>query len=119
MKVLVIGGDGYCGWATALHLSNRSYDVGILDRLIRRHWDAKLGVESLTPIAPIQQRLQRWPIVIGKAIALLIGDTHPYEFLQQAMLQFDPDAVVQFGKPGSNSLLDYLASPCEEISASG
>jgi len=48
MKVLVIGGDGYCGWATALYLSNRGYQVGILDSLVRRHWDLELGVESLT-----------------------------------------------------------------------
>ena len=46
MKVLVIGGDGYCGWATALYLSNRGYDVGILDSLVRRHWDLELGVET-------------------------------------------------------------------------
>ena len=59
MKVLVIGGDGYCGWATALHLSNRGYEVGIIDSLVRRYWDAQLGVNTLTPIAPIQQRIQR------------------------------------------------------------
>ncbi len=47
MRVLVIGGDGYCGWATALHLSNRGYEVGILDSLVRRYWDLQLGCEYL------------------------------------------------------------------------
>lgn len=56
MKALVIGGDGYCGWATALHLSNKGYDVAILDNLARRHWDDKLGVNTLTPIASIQKK---------------------------------------------------------------
>jgi UDP-sulfoquinovose synthase len=69
MKVLVIGGDGYCGWATALHLSNRGYEVAILDNLVRRHWDNELQVETLTPIAPIQHRLQRWQLSCSLAIS--------------------------------------------------
>ncbi len=74
MKVLVIGGDGYCGWATALYLSNQGYEVGILDSLVRRHWDLELGVETLTPMATIHQRLQRWHDLTGKSIELFIGD---------------------------------------------
>jgi UDP-sulfoquinovose synthase len=101
MRVLVIGGDGYCGWATALHLSNRGYDVGILDSLVRRHWDNELCVETLTPIAPIQQRLQRWQDLTGKSIDNYVGDICNYEFLQRTMLQFQPDAVVHFGEQRS------------------
>jgi UDP-sulfoquinovose synthase len=101
MKVLVIGGDGYCGWATALHLSNRGYEVGILDSLVRRHWDMELCIETLTPIAPIQQRLQRWKDLTGKTIDLFVGDINNYEFLKQAMLQFAPDTVVHFGEQRS------------------
>ncbi len=101
MKVLVIGGDGYCGWATALYLSNRGYDVGILDSLVRRHWDNELGVETLTPIASIQQRLQRWHDLTGKSIDLLIGDITNYEFLKKALHQFEPEAIVHFGEQRS------------------
>lgn len=101
MKVLVIGGDGYCGWATALYLSNKGYDVGILDSLVRRHWDAELCTETLTPIAPIQTRLQRWKDLTGKTIDLFIGDINNYEFLKQAMLTFQPDSVVHFGEQRS------------------
>ena len=101
MRVLVIGGDGYCGWATALHLSNRGYEVAILDSLVRRHWDMELCVETLTPIAPIQQRLQRWKDLTGKTIDLFIGDINNYEFLKQAMLKFQPEAVVHFGEQRS------------------
>ncbi|MCY7272208.1 MAG: NAD-dependent dehydratase, partial [Phormidesmis sp. CAN_BIN44] len=85
MKVLVIGGDGYCGWATALYLSNRGHEVAILDSLVRRHWDMELCVETLTPIAPIQQRLQRWHGITGKSIELFIGDITNYEFLSKAL----------------------------------
>jgi UDP-sulfoquinovose synthase len=101
MKVLVIGGDGYCGWATALHLSNRGYEVGILDNLIRRHWDAKLGVDTLTPIAPIHQRIQRWQDLTGKPIDLFVGDITDYDFLSKAFRQFQPEAIVHFGEQRS------------------
>ena len=80
MKALVIGGDGYCGWATALHLSNKGYEVAILDSLARRHWDDKLGSQTLTPIAPIQKRIQRWYELTGKKIELFIGDITNYDF---------------------------------------
>ena len=101
MKVLVIGGDGYCGWATALYLSNRGYEVGILDSLVRRHWDNELGVETLTPIAPIQQRLQRWKDLTGKSIDLFIGDITNYEFLTKTLHKFQPNALVHFGEQRS------------------
>lgn len=101
MKVLVIGGDGYCGWATALYLSNRGYDVGILDSLVRRHWDNELGIETLTPIAPIQQRLQRWKDLTGKSIELFIGDITNYEFLKKTLHQFEPNSLVHFGEQRS------------------
>jgi UDP-sulfoquinovose synthase len=101
MKVLVIGGDGYCGWATALYLSNQGHEVGILDSLVRRHWDNELCIDTLTPIAPIKQRLQRWKDITGKQIALFIGDITNYEFLNKSMEQFQPDAIVHFGEQRS------------------
>ncbi|NJN04609.1 MAG: NAD-dependent epimerase/dehydratase family protein [Leptolyngbyaceae cyanobacterium SL_1_1] len=101
MRVLVIGGDGYCGWATALYLSNQGHDVAILDSLVRRHWDMELCVETLTPIAPIQARLQRWQDLTGKSIDLFVGDINNYSFLQGAMLKFEPEAVVHFGEQRS------------------
>lgn len=101
MKVLVIGGDGYCGWATALYLSNRGYEVGIIDSFVRRHWDNELGVQTLTPIALIQQRLQRWQDLKGKAIELFVGDITNYEFLHKALHQFEPSAIVHFGEQRS------------------
>lgn len=101
MKVLVIGGDGYCGWATALYLSNRGYEVGILDSLIRRHWDLELGADTLTPISSIQKRIQRWQDLTGKSIDLFIGDINNYEFLCHTLHQFAPEAVVHFGEQRS------------------
>ncbi len=101
MKVLVIGGDGYCGWATALHLANKGYQVGILDSLGRRHWDAKLQVETLTPIAPIQRRIERWYELTGQSIDLFLGDITNYDFLSKALRQFEPETIVHFGEQRS------------------
>ncbi len=101
MKVLVIGGDGYCGWATALHLANKGYEVGVLDSLVRRHWDNEIGVATLTPIASIQDRIYKWQAVSGQKIDLFIGDITNYEFLQSAFRRFEPEALVHFGEQRS------------------
>ncbi len=63
MRVLVLGGDGFCGWPTALHLSARGHEIGIVDNLSRREIDAELGVQSLTPIAPLATRIAAWRAV--------------------------------------------------------
>jgi UDP-sulfoquinovose synthase len=101
MKVLVIGGDGYCGWATALYLSERGYEVAILDSLVRRHWDAELCIQTLTPIAPIQQRVGRWEELTGKSLPLYIGDINNYSFLTATLQEFKPDSIVHFGEQRS------------------
>ena len=98
MRVLIVGGDGYCGFATAMYLSRRGHEVGILDSLIRRHWDNELGIESLTPISPMRKRLQRWHELTGKQIPFYMGDVCNYPFLVNAMREFGPDAIVHFGE---------------------
>jgi len=101
MRVMVIGGDGYCGWATALHLSNRGYDVAVLDNMVRRHWDLKLGVETLTPIRRMEERIDRWRDLSGRTIEMLTGDVCDYPFLAGAIEQYKPDAIVHFGEQRS------------------
>ena len=71
MKIMVLGGDGFCGWPTALHLSNLGHDVVIVDNLSRRKIDIELEVESLTPIAHMSTRLEAWKAVSGKEITLI------------------------------------------------
>ena len=100
-KVMVVGGDGYCGWATALHLSNKGYEVAIVDSLVRRLFDQQLGIDSLTPISSIHNRLRRWKALTRKDIELYIGDICDFEFLSEAFKSFEPDAVVHFGEQRS------------------
>jgi UDP-sulfoquinovose synthase len=101
MRVLVIGGDGYCGWATALYLSNRGYEVAILDSYIRRLWDLQLGVSSLTPIAQLEQRVDRWRGLTGKDIPIFVCDVTNYQALISCMRRFEPEAIVHFGEQRS------------------
>lgn len=84
-----------------MHLSKRGYEVGILDSLARRHWDRQLLIDTLTPIAPIETRLQCWRRITGKAIALYVGDLTDYEFVKSSMQQFEPDTIVHFGEQRS------------------
>jgi UDP-sulfoquinovose synthase len=101
VKVLIVGGDGYCGWATVLYLSEQGYEVGIVDSLVRRHWDLSLGLDTLTPIAPIRHRVDRWYELTGRRIELYIGDINDYPFVQRTMREFEPESIVHFGEQRS------------------
>ena len=98
MKITVLGGDGYCGWATALYLSKQGHAVSIVDNFSRRQWDHELGVETLTPIRPLTERLRVWKALTGLDIELFSGDVTEYDFLSSVMQQIEPDAVVHFAE---------------------
>jgi len=100
-KIAVLGGDGYCGWATALYLSRRGHSVAIVDNFVRRQWDHELGVETLTPIRPLAERIRTWQALTGNAIELFVGDVTDYEFLSSVVRSFEPDAVVHFAEQRS------------------
>ena len=101
MRVLVLGGDGYCGWPTALHMSARGWSVGIADNCSRRLWDAQLGVSTLTPIRSIEERLAAWTERSGQTIPLYRGDVADYDFLSEIVRAFAPDAIVHFAEQRS------------------
>src|SRR3569623_416366 len=99
MRVLILGGDGFCGWPTALHLSARGWDVAIVDNGSRRRIDAELGAGSLTPIAPLAVRLAAWREVSGREIAahdLTVG--RDYGDLLALLKSYRPDAIVHFAE---------------------
>ena len=98
MRVAVLGGDGYCGWATALYLSKKGHSVAIVDNFIRRQWDHELGVQTLTPIRTLAERLRVWQELAGKQIELFVGDVTDYDFLSSCIESFAPDAVVHFAE---------------------
>lgn len=101
MKIAVLGGDGYCGWATALYLSARGHSVSIIDNFARRQWDHELGVQTLTPIRSLVERLRTWQQLSGKTIDLHVGDITDYEFLALIIQEQEPEAVVHFAEQRS------------------
>ena len=99
MRVLVLGGDGFCGWPTSLYLSDRGHDVTILDNLSRRNIDNELEVGSLTPIRPIGERVQVWEEVSGKRIGFVNTDlATEYDRLVKVIGEIQPDAIVHFAE---------------------
>jgi UDP-sulfoquinovose synthase len=99
MKVLVLGGDGFCGWPTSLHLSDKGHDVIVVDNLSRREIDLELEVESLTPIRPMGERIRTWKELTGKEIGFVRLDlAEEYERFLELLRDERPDAVVHFGE---------------------
>ncbi len=98
MKIAVLGGDGYCGWATALYLSRKGHAVSILDNFSRRQWDHELGVQTLTPIRPLSDRLRVWQELTGNVIEAFTGDVTDYDFLSSTIKTLEPDAVIHFAE---------------------
>jgi UDP-sulfoquinovose synthase len=98
MKVLVLGGDGYCGWPTSLHLSDAGHEVVIVDNFVRRTIDHELGAESLTPIADPKERVKAWWEVSGQTIGLEYGDLLDWEFVSEVVQRQQPDAIVHYAE---------------------
>jgi UDP-sulfoquinovose synthase len=101
MKIAILGGDGYCGWATALHLSSKGHTVAIIDNFARRQWDFELGVQTLTPIRPLPERLSVWQQLTGRTIETFVGDITDYEFIASTISSFKPDTIVHFAEQRS------------------
>ncbi|QZY28146.1 phosphoadenylyl-sulfate reductase [Nocardioides coralli] len=99
MRVLILGGDGFCGWPTALHLSAQGHEVAIVDNLSRRKIDIELEVSSLTPIRHMGERLRAWQEVSGKEIAFHDIDVAiNYQRLLDLLEDWQPDALVHFAE---------------------
>ena len=101
MRVLVAGGDGFCGWPTALYLSAQGHDVFIADNFSRRRWDEELGTESLTRISDLKTRVARWKELTGQEIGVAVGDLTDERFVHELIGGFEPEALVHFAEQRS------------------
>ncbi|HEX4106921.1 MAG TPA: NAD-dependent epimerase/dehydratase family protein [Solirubrobacteraceae bacterium] len=101
MRILILGGDGYLGWPTALHLSARGHEVAVVDNYARRRWHLERGTDSLTPIASLPDRLDVWLQVSGHEIMPFVGDVKDPEFLEEVIATFLPEGVVHYAEHSS------------------
>ena len=101
MNILVLGGDGYLGWPTALYLSRKGHRVGVVDNFARRGYDLEMGVDTLVPISSLQQRVRRWNELSGNDIDVFVGDLTDPTFVSETLATFEPDTVVHFAEQRS------------------
>jgi UDP-sulfoquinovose synthase len=101
MRVLVLGGDGYLGWPTAVHLSDCGHTVAVADNFARRGYDHELGVDSLVPIEPLQVRVRAWSELSGQRIETFSGDITDAAFTRELLQGFRPEAVVHYAEQRS------------------
>jgi len=109
LKILILGGDGYLGWPTAMYLSNRGHQVGVLDNFAKRRWEMELNVEPLIPILTLHDRIKVWGEVTGRTVELFVGDLRHYEVVKNVVQTFKPDAIVHYGEQPSApySMMDH------------
>jgi UDP-sulfoquinovose synthase len=98
VRILILGGDGYLGWPTALHLSAVGHEVGVADNFVRRRYDTELGVESLVPVPPLDERVESWGRISGKQVAMYVGDLCDAAFVHDMVRDFDPDTIVHYAE---------------------
>jgi UDP-sulfoquinovose synthase len=98
MRVLVLGGDGYLGWPTAMNLSAHGHEVAVADNYLRRQLVTRSGSDSLTPILTLPQRAAAWQEVSGRTIDVHLIDLCDYDSVNRMVRDFHPDAVVHYGQ---------------------
>jgi UDP-sulfoquinovose synthase len=101
VRILVLGGDGYLGWPTALHLSTEGHEIAIADNFVRRQYDRELNVESLVPILTLDDRVALWREITGRNLTTYVGDLTDASFVDHLIADFAPDTVVHFAEQRS------------------
>jgi UDP-sulfoquinovose synthase len=98
MRILILGGDGYLGWPTAMYLAAQGHDVAAVDSFHRRLWDHELGADSLLPILSLQDRVALWASLGKSPIKAFVGDITDWEFVEHVFASFEPDAIVHYAE---------------------
>ncbi len=101
MRVLILGGDGYLGWPTAMHFSAEGHEVAVLDSFIKRRWEMELGVEPLIPTPPLHRRVRLWKEITGKEIEIYTGCLTEGRLVYKVFEEFRPEAVIHFAEQPS------------------
>jgi UDP-sulfoquinovose synthase len=101
MRVLILGGDGYLGWPTAMRFSGSGHDVAVVDNFARRRWVEEAGSHSLTPIGTLEERIEAWRDVSGNQIDSYVGDIAEGGFIGEILRDFEPSVIVHYGEQPS------------------
>lgn len=117
MKVLILGGDGYLGWPTAMYLSKRGHEVGVVDNFAKRRWEKEVNAEPLIPILPLEERVNLWRETTGRSIHLMAADLCEYPLVREILRVFQPEAIVHYGEQPSApfSMMDHLHTVLTQV----
>ncbi len=98
MRILILGGDGYLGWSTAMYFSKRGHEVAVADNFLRRRMHLERGTDSLTPILSLHERVRAWQAITGKTITMHVGDLLDWDFVAKVFREFQPDTIIHYGE---------------------
>ncbi len=101
MKILILGGDGYLGWPTAMYLSKRGHQVSVADNFIKRKWEMERGIEPLIPTMPLYRRIRLWKETTGHDMELFVGDMTNARFVYNLIETTKPDAIIHYAEQPS------------------
>ena len=101
MRVLVLGGDGYLGWPTAMHFSSAGDEVWVADNFAKRQWELEEGVEPIAPVPTLHRRVRRWKELTGKTIELRVGDLTNHRFVYNLFQAAQPEVIIHYAEQPS------------------
>ncbi|MGH2965173.1 MAG: NAD-dependent epimerase/dehydratase family protein [Solirubrobacterales bacterium] len=101
MRILILGGDGYLGWPTAMRLSQRGHEVSVVDNFARRRWHVQHSTDSLIPIRPLAERIDAWHAASGHEISSFVGSIEDAEFMDAVLTDMAPETIVHYGEQPS------------------
>jgi UDP-sulfoquinovose synthase len=101
MRILILGGDGYLGWPTAMRFSKQGHEVSVVDNFSRRRWHTENSTDSLTPIRSLDDRIEAWGEASGREIRSFVGSIEDHEFLERVIDATLPEAIVHYGEQPS------------------
>ncbi len=101
MRILILGGDGYLGWPTAMHFSARGHEISVVDNFSRRRWHLQNSTDSLTPIGSLADRVDAWRELTGNEVRPFVGSIEDAEFIDEVLAETLPEAIVHYGEQPS------------------
>ncbi|MCP9485403.1 MAG: NAD-dependent epimerase/dehydratase family protein [Gaiellaceae bacterium MAG52_C11] len=102
MRILVLGGDGYLGWPTAMYFSQLGHEILVVDNLAKRQWEAEIDSIPLQALPTLRHRVRLWEEVTGKEIGVAVGDiAENHRFVYDTFGDFEPEAVIHYAEQPS------------------
>ena len=101
MRILILGGDGYLGWPTAMYFSRKGHGVAVLDNFAKRRWEQEVNAEPLIPVCSLEERVGAWEEITEKRIQKFAADLQDYDVVADILEKFRPDAIIHFGQQPS------------------